>query len=64
MSYRSIEDGRASTYDFLDEAIVTTANVELSDDTSQPTEPSASEAIAGARDLMWDDIQSALNALA
>lgn len=63
IGYRSMEDGRAATYDFLDEAIVTETQVELSDDTSQPTEPSVAEAMAGAYDEMWEDIRSALQRL-
>ncbi|MBE9938918.1 hypothetical protein [Cellulosimicrobium cellulans] len=63
MAYRSILNGRARSYDFIDEAVVTQATVTLDPDTSKPTEPSAAEAMALAFDSVYDDIYSALDAL-
>lgn len=63
MTYRRLEDGRARTFDFVDEAIVTQCPVTIDEDTAKPTEASAAEALAEAYDKMYDDIQYALNAL-
>lgn len=60
IGYRSIEDGRADTYNFLNEAVALPVEVVLNDDTSQPTEPSAAEAMAEGYNELYDDIQSAL----
>ncbi|MFK4043036.1 DUF6731 family protein [Nonomuraea wenchangensis] len=60
IGYRRMEDGRARTFDFLSEAVTTTAVVELNTGTQQPTERSASEALAKAYDDLYDDIRSAL----
>lgn len=62
IGYRRLEDGRADTYDFLNEAVAQAVDVVLNDDTSQPTEPSASEALAEAYNELYDDIKSALKA--
>ncbi len=60
ISYRRLEDGRADTHDFLQEAITKSAAVELDAQTRQPIESSVSEAIAAAYDSLYEDIQSAL----
>jgi hypothetical protein len=60
ISYRRLEDGRADTYDFLNEAVALPVEVVLNEDTSQPTEPSAAEAMALAYNDLYDDIRSAL----
>lgn len=62
IGYRSIEDGRARTHDFLQEAVATSISVELSDQTSQPTELSVAQAMWAVHDDLYEDIQSALNA--
>jgi hypothetical protein len=51
IGYRRLEDGRADTYDFLNEAVALPVDVVLNDDTSQPTEPSAAEAMSQAYNL-------------
>lgn len=60
IGYRRLEDGRAETYDFLNEAVAQAVDVTLNSDTSQPTEPSAAEALAEAYNELYDDIKSAL----
>ncbi|MCZ2837185.1 hypothetical protein [Modestobacter sp. VKM Ac-2985] len=61
IAYRRIENGRAATYDFVNEAVTQAADVELEAETAQPTERSASEAIAKAYNTdKYDDILSAL----
>lgn len=62
ITYRSIETGRSQTHDFLQEAVATSAQVELSDATSQPTELSAAQALSHAYEELYEDILSALNA--
>jgi hypothetical protein len=62
IAYRSIENGRAQTHDFIQESVATSVSVELSDQTSQPTELSVSQAIAEAYDDLNEDILSTLNA--
>ena len=60
ITYRRIEDGRAATHDFIEEAITETAVVDLDEDTGQPAEPSVAEAMAEGYDKHYDDIRSAL----
>ncbi|SFU10122.1 hypothetical protein SAMN05660657_05687 [Geodermatophilus amargosae] len=61
MTYRRLEDHRADTYNFIQEAVTTGVVVELVDQTVQPTLRSASEATAKAyNEDKYDDIQSAL----
>lgn len=60
--YRSIEDGRARSHDFLQEAVAISVPVELSDQTSQPTEVSVAHEMSAAYEELHDDILSALNA--
>lgn len=62
IGYKSMDDGRSHSYDFIDEAVATQTEVELNDTLGQPTEASASEAMAEAYDLLYEDIRSALNA--
>lgn len=61
ITYRRLEDGKAATHDFLEEAITKAAVVEVDAETGQPAEPSVGEAIAGAYDALYDDIRSALH---
>lgn len=61
MHYRRLEDGKAQTYDFVNEAVAHTGSVELDPETSKPTEVSASEGIARAYSDLYDDIQASLN---
>jgi hypothetical protein len=58
--YRRLEDGKADTHDFLQEAITMAASVERDSNTGQPAEPSVAEAMAAAYDQRYDDIRAAL----
>lgn len=61
IAYRRLENGRADTYDFINEAVTQAADVDLEPETSQPTERSVAEAIAKLHNEdLYDDIQSAL----
>jgi hypothetical protein len=60
MSFRRLEDGRADTFDFLNESVAHAIDVDIDDDTGGPSNLSASEGIQAAYDLLRDDIQSAL----
>ena len=61
IGYRRLENGRADTYDFINEALTQATDVELEAEVTQPTERSAAEGIAKAfNEDKYDDIQSAL----
>jgi hypothetical protein len=60
IAFRRLEDGKADTHDFIQEAITQSAAVELDDRTGQPAESSVAEAMAAAYDGLYDDIRSAL----
>lgn len=60
VKYRRLEDGKAATHDFIEEAITHTAVVETDADTKQPVDSSVAEAMAAAYDDLYDDIRSAL----
>ena len=60
ITFRRLEDGKADTHDFIQEAITQSAVVELDDRTGQPAESSVAEAIAAAYDSLYEDIRSAL----
>lgn len=61
IGYRRLENGRSDSYDFINEALTQAADVELEAQTTQPTERSASEAMAKAYNTdKYDDILSAL----
>lgn len=60
ISFRRLEDGRADTHDFVQEAITQSAVVELDDRTGQPGESSVAEAMAAAYNSLYEDIRSAL----
>jgi len=60
VKYRRMEDGRADSFDFLNEAVAHSVEVDIDDATNGPNDRSASEGIAHAYDLLHDDIQSAL----
>lgn len=61
ISYRSLEDGRADSYDFLNEAVAQAVEVEVDDDRNGPSNARASESIMEAYNKQHDDIQSALS---
>jgi hypothetical protein len=61
INYRRIEDGKAATHDFLQEAITKTVVVETDTETGQPAESSVSEALAVAYDTLYDEIRSAIH---
>jgi len=60
IKYRRLEDGRAATYDFIQEAITQTAVFEIDATTRQPVEASVAEGFAAAYDTLYEDIRSAL----
>lgn len=59
-AYRRLEDGRAHTYNLLNEAVAKGGEVDLNPDTSKPTEPSAAEGIFKVYQALYDDIRSAI----
>lgn len=63
ITYRRLEDGKADTYDFINEAVAMPIEVDVESSTNQPTERSASEALAAAYNDLYPDIVSALNSL-
>lgn len=60
IKYRRLDDGRADTHDFIQEAITQTAVVEIDATTRQPVEASVAEALAVAYNTLYDDIRTAL----
>jgi hypothetical protein len=60
--YRRIEDGRAASFDLLQEAVTQSFNVELDSESNQPTVLSVAQGIAEAYDELYDEIRSALAA--
>jgi hypothetical protein len=60
IGYRRLEDGKADTHDFIQEAITQAAVVEVDERTGQPAEASVGEAMAAAYDGLYDDIRSSL----
>ena len=60
IGYRRLEDGKADTHDFLQEAITQAVTVDVDAETGQPAESSVSEAMAAAYDKLYDDIRFAL----
>jgi hypothetical protein len=60
MSYRRLEDGKADSFDFLNQAVAQQVDVDIEDGTNGPTDTSASEALAAAYDQLYDDIRSSL----
>lgn len=62
IKYRRIEDGRAATFDLLQEAVAHAIDVDLEDQTQQPTMLSVAQGMAEAYDELYDEIRSALDA--
>jgi hypothetical protein len=62
IAYRRIEDGRAATFDLLQEAVAQSVEVELDDDSNQPIVLSVAQGMAEAYDELYDEILSALRA--
>lgn len=62
ISYRRIEDGRAANFDLLQEAVTQAFDVDLDDQSSQPTVLSVAQGIAAGYDDLYEAIRSALAA--
>jgi hypothetical protein len=60
--YRSIEDGRARSYDLLQEAVTQAVDIELDSGSGQPALRSVAQGMAEAYDELYDEIRSALAA--
>jgi hypothetical protein len=60
--YRRMEDGRATSFDLLQEAVAQAIDIDLEDETQQPTVLSVSQSLAEAYDDLLDEIRSALQA--
>jgi hypothetical protein len=60
IGYRRLEDGRADTHDFIQEAVTKGVVIEQDPNTGQPVESSVAEAMAEAYDTLYDDIKSAV----
>lgn len=62
IGYRRIEDGRAATFDLLQEAVAQSVEVDLDDESNQPTVLSVAQGMAEAYDELYEEILSALRA--
>lgn len=60
MVYRRTTDGRATTYDFLEEVLTTQTEIVLEENTNQPTELAAAQGISNAYNSMIDEINLAM----
>lgn len=60
MNYRRLEDGKADSFDFLNQAVAQETDVDIEDGTNGPTDASASEGLAQAYDDLYDDIKSSI----
>lgn len=61
MVYRRVLDGRATTYDFLQEVLTTQTEVELAEDSNQPKELAAARGMGSAYESMLSEINLALD---
>lgn len=60
MGYKKLADGRAAAFDFISEAIVTQADVDLVPETAQPTDLSAAQEMWSAYEGVLEDLRVAL----
>ncbi|MGO4662916.1 DUF6731 family protein [Terrabacter sp. 2TAF16] len=60
MKYKRLEDGRVDTFDFINESVAKSVEVDIDEEGSGPTDLSASQGIAAAYEALYDDIASAL----
>ncbi len=60
--YRRMEDGRAASFDLLQEAVAQSVDVDLDDESNQPTVLSVAQGLAVAYEDLYEEIRSALHA--
>ncbi|MFJ9556160.1 hypothetical protein ACIRPH_20260 [Nocardiopsis sp. NPDC101807] len=60
IAYKDIENHRMQSFDFLNESVAISVDVDADSETGQPTEQSVSQAMYRAYDAALDDIRSAL----
>ncbi|GLU47110.1 hypothetical protein [Nocardiopsis ansamitocini] len=63
IAYRDVDSFKAKTFDFLNESIATSIQVDVNEETDQPRESSVSQSMYAAYEDLFDDIKLALRSV-